>query len=296
MNRRGMTTGALIGLIVAIAVVLIFASPTFGFYERIGNAIDIFIPDSWKSEVKPVGGDVILGLNLKTNELQYYDGTNWRDMPKNKEVLEIGGKKLDIRETREAIQDFYGNTLRKTQKIFFYDETKRQFTIQNYPAISETSLGYYPKDYNFLFGCTGNSIKFGNKAGFYVYAIERLSHEFYNLPKYDPWCADIFIGEDNAVYSSDDGTLSKNLPFKDLDYSALIRDAVKWRDQIFEGEECEKFIEVNYEENNDKITGAYTVEKNYPYLVVRVDNSEIGNDKYSNCTQYQKVPNNLLGT
>src|SRR3989344_5370619 len=64
MNRRGMTTGALIGLIVAIAVVLIFASPTFGFYERIGNAFDIFIPDSWKSEVKPVGEDNLIGIEL----------------------------------------------------------------------------------------------------------------------------------------------------------------------------------------------------------------------------------------
>lgn len=78
-----------------------------------------------------------------------------------------------------------------------------------------------------------------------------------------------YLGLDDKLYSEDK-------LITDEAYVSLIPKLVAWRDQILQGGGCEKFIEINGE--------SYTVRKQYPYLIVDLNNPASGEEKYNSCS------------
>ena len=186
-------------------------------------------------------GTSIVGVNLETNDLMYFTGEKWRkiDFSKPDDKFVMGGYEFKPQEMNDKLRDYYFNTKRKPEQFNLEVNHWRYWVI--YQELSSTVIIPYTKD-----GFVGPP-----KSSYdHNFAILDAKVSYNDLDKFK-------YGKGSYLVSFSILDLFKS--------SSVFNKIIGWRDGIFEGGKCEKFLKLNIDEKKQG-------EKDKDYTVRKVDN------------------------
>lgn len=237
MKRKGISSEALVVVGVAFfaMAVIIFAigSEFYGGPSGFINTFKNLIP-SFK-DVKVPQGATIVGVNLKTGELAYYDGSKWQNIDITKgPTLKLGRHEI---KTDELKSDFYNFYIGERRPVAFLAELNNWRYLETLKI--DSSLNGW------------DDVELFDKAknGFSGYATR------------------VLLDSNQNIFPTGGGFL---LPPVALDtYSANVKQNVRaWVNQVFQGQPCEMFLKPDL---NGQRTNQYAVKKIEPYIFVDLD-------------------------
>src|SRR3989344_7333734 len=140
-SKRGdLTWYHLLGGVIAVFVLVVMVwFLFFGGGKMVAQSIGNIIPGFGQDDTKPQEGIQIIGYNLQANTVEYYTGKQWVPFG-DREVVELGDKKLSHSEVKKQFQNYYygsymsgSEIVSKPAKAVFLDaETERNlFGIEN---------------------------------------------------------------------------------------------------------------------------------------------------------------------
>lgn len=217
-------------------------------------------------------GNGIIGLNLQSGNLEYYDGQEFKKFT-NQEVAVLGGYGFNVTDTKNKLNDFYFKTERRPTKLSLEINHWRYWDV---------SLGNSNK--------LAFIVNFKNKGSFESLLFNSLEY------------AELDSNGKPVLFGNYDGS---NFPsFGKIEFeenSDKVASLIDWRDSILQGNSCEKFLNLRVKQNGAEKELDYTVRKSDNYIVVDLTKPiEFGVDKWSNekCfnfDSYVDIPVGKLG-
>lgn len=177
---------------------------------------------------QPVDGIAIVGIDLEDNSrLKFFDGERW--YPVTQENFRIDKKEISATYLKAELENFYFNTQRKGKDYSEANDFKRVYFSEQSPKPLASNDGpYIPLK-------TSVPAPFLSCSPPEVYTLYIINQEI--------------------------------IPREGEVYSPQIRDAVAWADEILEGNEYEKFLELTYK----RTIGGELIEETTKHTVRRVD-------------------------
>jgi hypothetical protein len=207
-------------------------------------------------EVKePLEGLALVGLNLKDGTIRYYTGTEWETI-RRLEVssFEVSNKEFFPQDAWRAFIEFYFETERRPRELNLdfsnYSDWKVSSGFAN-PETMETHGYFNPFQLDRDFIYSWITILVEPKEGYI-----QTGPDFYFLDARDNFREGNFR---NAKVIRRSDLLDK--------FGSQIRETIKWRDQILEEGEFEKFINLKV----DGVDKKYDVKKIDEYIFVDLD-------------------------
>lgn len=232
-------------VIAATVALLILSLMVFGSvtnFDWLQRLFSLGIPDYNRSvDVNP--GMAIVGIKLSHLEnpategtpkaisyfisgqrnLSYYTGSEWVEVKQSDLTIET--KQFNAVAMRNALAEFYFNTPRIGSGVF---------ALPNYRQLSPyvpTCCGLFEQNGNVLFN-------------------DKMQPGYAGAP-----LTDAYLGFDNKFYENE--RYKKEIQ----DYDSLKSQIVLWRDQILQGEPCQKTISLSYNDKGSPVTRTYFVQK-----------------------------------
>ncbi|MBS3084157.1 hypothetical protein J4423_05105 [Candidatus Pacearchaeota archaeon] len=240
MNRNGLHYWVVAAILAGLLIALYFSSqiPMFkSIYSFFG-----FFPDDFGEPISD--GTSIVGVNLKDDQLQYYTGEEWRDInsKKNGELFPMGKYEFEPALFKKSIEDFYLYSERRPKALSISVNDWRYWVVE---------IGDFGYD---------NLNRYNLKIASHIKKRFKVK-DLYNEPiYYNDKISDI-VKVDYSFYV---------LAFQEYNkYKDKFVQAISWRDSILEDGNCERFLELNLDENKKGMgKKLYTVRKVGQYIFV----------------------------
>ncbi len=199
-------------------------------------------------------GNGIVGVNLVSGNLEYYDGEGFKKFT-NQEVAVLGGYLFNVLDTKNKIDDFYFKTDRRPEKLNVEINHWRYWDV---------SLGNSNK--------LAFIINFKNKASF-----ENLLFNSLEYVELDSNGKPLLFGN----YEGSNFPSFGKIEFQEN--SDKVASLIAWRDSILQGNSCEKFLTLRVKQNGVEKDLEYAVRKSDNHIVIDLTKPiEFRVDKWSN--------------
>lgn len=268
MNKLGEVniTYIIAGIIAFFILIMVFLSLTGNFGKL--NTIINYLP-GFEQQIPE--GTSIIGLNLGENTLEYYvAGDKWTKIKLSEPFFVLGNYEFSPTEVKDNLYDFYLRTERRPSSLSLSINQWRYWNVM---------IG---DNYENLLKITGFT-----KSGFLGPRSEgTLSLNYLTIIK---------GGIDESlrrVYSP--------LFIEHELSSPVFGNAISWRDQILEGNSCEKFLTLNIKQDGVSSIKQYSVRKIDEYLLIDLSKPVEGRaEKWTNSScfeieQYKEEPKQTI--
>jgi hypothetical protein len=220
--------------IFVLVILGVFSTNAFGATNFVVDLFDL------RSGEAPLGASM-LGVNLETGDLMYYNGEKWKEIKTDdvkKPTFVLSGYQFDSAKALEEFREFYLSE-RRPKELYLSVSHWRYWHV-----LSPPSLEYGPT------------------------IIDTLKNRFVGFEN-------IYVGlqSDGKLIESagnQSPTWGFSSDFLTALYSKSIPSVISWRDQILEGKECEKFLTLTLTKDNNANPLSFTVRKVDQYIFVDV--------------------------
>ncbi|MEK6847176.1 MAG: hypothetical protein AABY16_03355, partial [Nanoarchaeota archaeon] len=194
----------------------------------------------FESDEAPAGVGIV-GVDLTSGDLKYFTGEKWRTIPIDKEVFKIGGYTFAPKTVKETFSRFYVDPQnRRPQRLVF--EVGQSKNKWRYWEVFSYSVGFN--------GVNINDILKNSYAGPQKIFTLSLANDGALNGGFERYLEDFSL---NNIYTGD------------------ILKIVAWRDQILEGNSCEKFLILNLKKDDLDAPKKFTVRKIDNYIFVDLE-------------------------
>ncbi len=237
--------------IVAFLAFLILAFIVFGVSKRFEFFIFVANLLGFESDEAPPGVGIV-GVDLTSGTLKYFTGEKWREIPIDKD-FRIAGYLIKPSDVKERFYNFYVKEERRPGTF--------EIEVNHWRYWDVSSLDIYDWGRVLLIS---NTKKGYAGQGFY-YAIGPVYSVFSRGGKLGEW---VHMDYDNSLKYEVD---AYKFIFEHEKSSPAFQNVIAWRDQILEGNSCEKFLTLNLKKDDLDVPKKFTVRKLDNYIFVDLE-------------------------
>ncbi len=273
MIRKRGDAGTPLGFIMtAVVAAVVFGSVLFligtklegggGIIQSVKN----ILPD-FGGEMPAASSEGLIAIELTDRNipLRYYTGTSWAGFQKDASTVQIANVLVQIDEARSALMGFYFKSDRKASAIIPMTESFKQLSW-SLPIYWNTG-----QDYNYF----SKSFKF-DESGLYVNVVDGLVSRSLGVYR-----TDLFLRQDGTFFIAANDKVRRAKGDELARYAPYLPRIIEWRDNILQGNKCEKRINIGGKLYSARIIN----QRNRIFLAVELSRPAEGDEPWADCAE-----------
>ena len=282
MIRKRGDAGTPLGFIMtAVVAAVVFGSVLFligtklegggGIIQSVKN----ILPD-FGGEMPAASSEGLIAIELtdKAMPLRYYSGTSWAGFQKDASTVQIANVLVQIDEARSALMGFYFKSDRKASAIIPMTESFKQLSW-SLPIYWNTG-----QDYNYF----SKSFKF-DESGLYVNVVDGLVSRSLGVYR-----TDLFLRQDGTFFIAANDKVRRAKGDELARYAPYLPRIIEWRDNILQGNKCEKRINIGGKLYSARIIN----QRNRIFLAVELSRPAEGDEPWADCAETNDAQNEIV--
>ena len=274
----GMPLGFIMTAVVAAVVfgfVLFLIGTKLEGSGGIIQSVKNILPD-FGGEMPAASSEGLIAIELTDRNipLRYYTGTSWAGFQKDASTVQIANVLVQIDEARSALMGFYFKSDRKASAIIPMTESFKQLSW-SLPIYWNTG-----QDYNYF----SKSFKF-DESGLYVNVVDGLVSRSLGVYR-----TDLFLRQDGTFFIAANDKVRRAKGDELARYAPYLPRIIEWRDNILQGNKCEKRINIGGKLYSARIIN----QRNRIFLAVELSRPAEGDEPWADCAETNDAQNEIV--